>query len=114
MIKKREGMREATVEKPRDGEGVAHYTYVMEKDEMKSSCTMFAKITLEPGSRVGEHAHVEDAEVYYILEGMMEVNDNGTIQQARPGDAVYTSDGGTHSIKNIGDTNATMIAVIIR
>lgn len=114
MIKTNEQMRKATVEAPRSGAGVGHFTYLLESDEMLDSCTMFAKIVLEPGSRVGRHSHVEDAEVYYILSGTMQVDDDGEMRTVFPGDAVYTSNGEFHSIENIGDSDAEMLAVVFR
>ncbi len=114
MIKKKDQMRKAVVEKPRGGSGVGHFTHILEASELKPSATMFAEITLEPGGEVGYHDHVDDAEIYYILSGTMEVNDNGTTVLLEPGDAVYTTDGEFHGIRNAGDTHATMLAVIIR
>lgn len=114
MYKAQGEMRRNTVKKPRDGEGEVHFTHILEPEEMLASCTMFARLVLEPGAMVGEHTHEEDAEVYYILTGAMEVNDNGQIRQAGPGDVIYTADGDTHSIRNTGTEPAEMLAVILR
>lgn len=114
MLRKQDQMRNVSVEKPRGGEGTVHFTHILEPDEILPSCTMFARLQLEPGAAVGEHAHTDDAEVYYILSGTMEVNDNGVLHKIGPGDVVYTAGGETHSIRNIGNETAEMLAVILR
>lgn len=114
MHKKNVNMRQETKLNPREGKGTAHFTHVLERNEMLDTCTMFAKIALEPGTEIGEHAHATDAEIYYILEGTFEVNDNGTRAIVEPGDVVYTSNGEHHSITNICDDTAVLLAVIIK
>lgn len=114
MIKRRNEMRMATVEAPRDGKGTAEFQYVMEAEEMLASCTMFARIVLKPGAMVGRHPHVDDAEFYYILDGKPEVDDDGRMETLAPGDIVYTADGEHHSIANNTDEDVTMLAIIVR
>ena len=105
MIKSPDNMRKAQVEGPRGGEGIVEFTYILETEEMADSCTMFARLYLHPGASVGEHSHTEDAEVYYIL--------TGTIKTVGPGDVIYTGDGAYHSIRNVGEQTAEMLAVIL-
>lgn len=113
MIKSPDNMRKAKVEGPRGGEGIVEFTYILETEEMADSCTMFARLYLHPGASVGEHSHTEDAEVYYILTGTLEADDNGTIKTVGPGDVIYTGDGAYHSIRNVGEQTAEMLAVIL-
>ena len=54
------------------------------------------------------------AEIYYILEGEVSVTDNGQEAILHSGDVVFTGNGDTHSIKNIGTTDATFLAVILK
>lgn len=77
------------------------------------NCSLFVTLSFEPGGSVGKHDHVTNTEVYYILEGQFEVDDNGTTVILNPGDSVITGGGDYHSIKNISDKTATFLAVII-
>jgi len=41
------------------------------------------------------------------------VNDNGTITEVGPGDAVLTGNGASHSVEAVGDEPLVMMAVIL-
>jgi len=62
-----------------------------------------AKITINPGSSIGVHEHVGEEEIFYIISGKGLVNDNGTITEVGPGDAVLTGNGASHSVEAVGD-----------
>lgn len=113
MFTKNHTMRKATVARARDGEGEVHFTHILEKD-VHPACQMFARLELAPGASVGAHDHTDDAEIYYILKGTFEVSDNGENKEARAGDVLYTADGESHSIRNIGTEPGELLAVILR
>ena len=46
---------------------------------------LFQHSTLTKGSEVAYHEHHGDGEVYYILTGEGEFNDNGTVTTVKPG-----------------------------
>ena len=73
---------------------------------------VMATIILEPGSGIGYHTHDGETEVFYILEGELEIDDNGTVHTVRSGDIVVTGGGDGHSAMNTSTTTASMIAVI--
>ena len=75
---------------------------------------MFSRIVIPVGSCIKEHPHNPEAEIYYILEGEVEVTDNGAKAILHGGDVVFTGGGDTHSIKNIGTTDAVFMAVILK
>lgn len=70
-------------------------------------------ITLEPGSGVGYHVHSGDGEVYYMMEGTAEYNDNGTVVTISAGDVTFTKPGEGHSITNVGDSHVKFLAIIM-
>lgn len=72
----------------------------------------FAKITVPAGTAMGYHQHVNDQEIYYILTGTGEYNDNGTILPLEAGDVFYCPAGDSHSISNTGEEDLTFIALI--
>jgi mannose-6-phosphate isomerase-like protein (cupin superfamily) len=72
-----------------------------------------AREFIEPGPSVGYHKHEGYFELYYVLEGEGLVHDNGFETTIRKGDVVRTGNGEFHSIKNAGDTNLELIAIIL-
>lgn len=70
-------------------------------------------ITLEPGSGVGYHVHQGDGEVYYIMEGTAEYDDNGTVVTLNAGDVTFTFPGEGHSITNVSDRHMKFLALVM-
>ena len=62
---------------------------------------------------VGYHIHEGDTEVYYILKGEGEYNDNGVMRTLYPGDVSFTDDGEGHGIKNVSDEPLIFVALIL-
>ena len=96
----------------RGGEGEITLLHMVEKERMKNA-RLLSKITIPPGAGIGEHEHVNETEYYIILKGMGIVNDDGVEKEAIPGSVIITGGGAKHSIKNTGNTDLEMIAVII-
>lgn len=74
---------------------------------------LFNVVTLERDCEVGFHQHVCDCEVYFILSGEGELNDNGVITTVSAGDVVFTDDGESHSILNRHDEPLSMVALVL-
>ena len=113
MIKRAKDMVKEVKVKMREGKGSAELTHIFTQEELTSRTRICAKITIEPGSSIGLHDHVNEEEIYYILTGTGVVDDNGTIKDIGPGDALLTGGGASHSIENTGKTTMEMIAVVI-
>lgn len=113
MIKRQSAMRREPTEKARGGVGVTIFDHILEKNEMRTNCRMFTKITLEPGASIGYHLHTQEEDIYYILAGIASVNDNGDIRTVYPGEVVYTSDGDSHSIANNGEVPLEFVSIIL-
>ena len=73
---------------------------------------LFNIVTVAPGQSIGLHSHTDDSEVYFLLEGELEVTDNDTKTTMHTGDAMFTADGGTHSAENCTDQVAKVLAVV--
>lgn len=73
----------------------------------------FAKITVLPGTVMKTHQHTGDYEVYYIIQGEGEYDDNGTIVPAYPGCVFQCKDGECHGITNTGKEDLVFIALIV-
>ena len=82
-------------------------------EELYGKGRMFNRMIIAPGNSIGEHAHEGDNEIFYVLSGCGEYNDNGTIVKLEPGDTAVCNDGERHSLVNTGDEPLEMIALIL-
>lgn len=80
--------------------------------EMKANNRLFAKLTLQPGSSIGFHKHDDEEEVFVVLRGSAETDDNGHQVVLNAGDTILTGDGGGHSIKCVSQEPLEVMAVI--
>ena len=61
---------------------------------------LFSHCVLDQDCGVGYHVHQGDGEIYYILKGEAEYNDNGNIVTLTAGDVTHTAPGEGHGITN--------------
>jgi Mannose-6-phosphate isomerase len=98
----------------RGGNGETELHKIMNgEEELFGKGRMFSKMILQPGRSIGTHTHQGDNEIFYILSGTGEYNDNGTIVTVEPGDVALCRDGETHSISNNSDVPLEMIALVL-
>ena len=95
------------------GEGEVTLEILVEPVHLKEEMKMFNRMTFPPGASLGLHAHVDNFELYYILEGEATAIDDGREVKVYPGDLIYTADGNTHAITNTGKTPMVMLATVI-
>lgn len=112
MIKRSRDMVNEVKTKMRGGEGQAIIHHIYKKDELKGNSRLCATITLAPGDAIGEHAHHEEEEIYYMLRGEATVIDDGVPVIIKAGDSVLTRDGASHSIINTGTDICEFMAII--
>ncbi|MDD2402953.1 MAG: cupin domain-containing protein [Lentisphaerae bacterium] len=112
MIKKTDQLRCETREKMRGGDGCVRIEHLWEpKSEMKSLNRMVSRLILEPGSSIGAHRHDGEDEIFYIVRGTAQVDDDGNIAVLKAGDTILTGNA-QHSLKNIGDDTLEVLAII--
>ncbi len=97
----------------RAGSGNVAIKYYLKKDEINAPCRLCAQLTLAPGSSIGLHEHIEEDEIFIIQEGCGIVDDNGREAQVCAGDVILTGRGAKHAIKNTGDRDLVITAVIL-
>ena len=95
------------------GPGQAAFRHLADKDELLGHARLFSVLTLEKGCGLGYHEHHGEREFFYVLQGTPTVNDNGTETVLRPGDAALTEPDGGHSITNLADEPAQVLALIM-
>lgn len=114
MIKNYENFKSEVRKNMRDGNGEILITHILDcAADLKASARMFAKLTIEKGCSIGYHEHINEEEIFYILKGTAELDDNGEKKILRTGDAAVTSNAG-HAIANIGSETVEILAVILK
>ncbi len=98
----------------RGGDGTVVITnFITGPDELCGKGRLFAKITLNPGCSIGYHVHEGDSELFYIMKGTAEYNDNGTVRTVTAGDITICPEGTGHGIANHTDEVVELTAVIV-
>ncbi|MDR3562561.1 MAG: cupin domain-containing protein [Negativicutes bacterium] len=87
-------------------------TTLLTPAQMHNKNRLFSRVCLKPGGINATHTHAGDFEVFYILSGRARVSDNGSMQELKPGDVLFTDAGESHSIENASDTDLEYIALI--
>jgi len=74
-----------------------------------------SRISLEPSEgRKPLHYHRHAQNMYFALEGTLEVRLDGDVQQLGPGDAILVPAGRAHATRNPGATEITFLAIYDR
>lgn len=95
------------------GEGKLVLNSMINASIAPDNLRMYSHATLVPGASVGFHVHEGECELYYILSGSGEYDDNGEICAVSAGDVTYTPSGMGHGIKNTGDEPLSFIALVV-
>ncbi len=67
---------------------------------------------LPPGCSIGLHQHIDEDELYFIIEGSGKVSDEEETHAVMSGHSILTRSGESHSIENTGSCDLVLIAVI--
>lgn len=111
MLKRREEMER--VERPNFKGGAGVVLSGSWPVELPAHVKLVNVNTLNPGDEIGYHVHQNETEIYYVLEGELEFNDNGQEKTAKKGDILFTGHNTGHSAVNKSDKPATIFAIII-
>ena len=95
------------------GEGECTVHHILPADCAYGSGRLFAVNTLQPGNSIGYHKHQGEYEVYYILEGVGHVVEDGEEYDLAAGDMMQCRDGSSHSIEYRSDKPLRFLALII-
>ena len=113
MVRKAAEMEKEVRERMREGQGSVEVLHVFKKEELKGKARLFAKLKLDRGCSIGHHAHENEEEVFYIIQGSGVVSEDGTQTPVQSGDAILTGGGSGHSIRNDGEDPLILMAVIL-
>lgn len=96
------------------GEGLLTIAHLLDDAQLGGTLSFCAVMTFALGASAGFHYHVKDAEVYVILQGNGDFDDNGTTVPIGPGDITYTAAGEGHAIANTGTEDLVLLAFITK
>jgi len=113
MINTANKMRKEVRSEMRGGTGEITLTHLVEGADMLGKARIAARLSIPPGSTIGEHPHGPDAEIYIIEKGVAIVTDNGARHEMKAGDAMFIGGGDTHSLANGGDGILEVLAIVI-
>ena len=114
MIKRKSDMNSELKVNMRGGDGQVLVTKLLEKGEYKGSARLAATLTLEKGCSIGEHLHENEEEIFLVISGTAEYNDNGEAVTIYPGDCCICTGGQKHSIRNNNDEALVVGAFILQ
>ena len=115
MIRKQSDYRIDTRPEMRGGNGTVRIEHLFEPGtELKAPTRLCAKLYLEPGVSIGFHRHENEEEIFVIVKGEGEIDDNGTLRQVAAGDSVLTGNGAGHAVRNTGNETLEILAVIAK
>ncbi|MCK5534492.1 cupin domain-containing protein [bacterium] len=114
MIKKAFEQETELRKNMRGGQGEITIKHHFKKDEINASCRLCAQLKIPPGAGIGLHEHNDEDEIFIIQQGKGIIVDNGKETEVGVGDAILTGKGAEHSIKNIGQDELLVTAVIIK
>ena len=91
-------------------EGVRDWKLIYPENGFPTKTLVMGLVEVEPGRSTPLHRH-NCEEVYYILDGVGELEVEGERYRVEAGDSVYIREGARHRIFNIGDKTLRYIAV---
>lgn len=84
-------------------------------DEVPSSAFRYVRdITVPPGSIIGEHPHLGEDEIFFIISGTGVIVVDGEERVVGPGTAVLTLSGSVHGIRNEGSEDLRFFVACAR
>lgn len=97
----------------RGGVGAGKGADLLKAGEMEGVVSL-GRMTLEPGTTIGEHAHPNTEDLYLILEGHGLGVLNGQRFPVGPGDLFLVKAGGSHGLINDSERPLTFLGLLTR
>jgi mannose-6-phosphate isomerase-like protein (cupin superfamily) len=97
----------------RGGVGAATGVDLLKQGDMDGIVSM-SRMTLDPGTTIGEHAHPNTEDLYLILEGRGTGVLNGERFPLASGDLFLVKAGGSHGLINDSDAPLTFLGLLTR
>lgn len=98
----------------RGGDGEVTIINWLADDDKPANVRLAGVLELPPGASIGVHKHEGEAEIFHIISGSGEYDDNGEILNVKAGDTALCPSGASHGIKNTGEELLRLNAVIVK
>lgn len=113
MIRRKGEYRVDLRENMRGGDGCVKIEHLWEPDaELRSGLRLCARLTVAPGCSIGFHAHENEEEIFVVVRGCGEIDDNGRTATVCAGDTILTGGGHGHAVRCAGGEPLELLAVI--
>jgi len=96
------------------GEGEILFHRVFPEEVFQGPVNFVDYAVLPPGTSIGVHTHGGNEEIYLVLEGEGEMHLDGEAFSVRPGHVILNRAGGTHGLRNTGDTVLKLYVIEVR
>ncbi|MBO4407246.1 MAG: cupin domain-containing protein [Clostridia bacterium] len=115
MVRKRDEAEIKINPHMRGGDGTVTVRSLLRKeaDEFYGKGRLFAEIDIPAGASIGKHLHEGEMETFYVLAGKGLFDDNGALTEVGEGDVCYTASGEEHAIRNVGEDELRLMALIL-
>ena len=113
MIRRQAELVEEAKVNIRGGVGAATGLDLLKTGEMEGVISL-GRMTLEPGTSIGEHAHPNTEDLYLILEGHGIGILDGERFPVGPGDLFLVKAGGSHGLINGPEGPLTFLGLLTR
>ncbi|MBO5689190.1 MAG: cupin domain-containing protein [Lentisphaeria bacterium] len=115
MIRKNGEYRTELRPEMRGGTGTVKIEHLLdEAGELRGLNRLFGRLTLDPGTSIGFHNHEGEAEVFVVISGTGEIDDNGVKSAVSAGDTILTGFGAGHGVACTGSEPLVLLAVITK
>lgn len=113
MIIKEADMTFTVKEKLRGGIGNVIIKNIIEQGEYDGKARLIATITIPVDSSIGTHIHDKEEEIFYVLQGEANYEDNGNMVVLKQGDSCICRSGQQHSLSNRSKEEPLVVLAII-
>ena len=114
MIKKKNQQETEIREQMRGGTGKVLVRHYLKPEEIKAKTRLCAELVIPPGASIGVHDHVDEDEIYMVQKGKGLMTDGGKEYEVSEGDVILTGQGSSHSVRNTGNEDLIITAIIIK
>ena len=114
MIKKSTAHEKEIRANMRGGTGDIKIRHYFKSNEINARCRLCAELVIAPSNSIGLHDHTNEDEIFIVQQGEGIVIDDGQEVEIAAGDAILTGKGNSHAIRNIGNSDLIVTAIIMQ
>ena len=102
------------VHNARGGDGTIYGMTAWTEEDLNTPTVGVGLTIVPPGTSIGLHEHPAEEELYFVLKGEGLATVDGEENKVGPGDMILCPVGGSHAMKNTGDSDLEFFAMVVR